>query len=236
LELLPFKEILNFSFRAFSDGFVYLGYYLKTGPHRAADWDWLIFRFSQKITRWYNRWLSLGGRYVLIKYVLEAQPVFWMSMESVPRSIINKIHKVIFHYLWNGRNDSCQFHLCKWELLSRPKINGGWGFLNLYHFNLALNVVTLWRLLTQQSIWHQVMFDKYLHNTTLFNWLRQPTHNLLAVSRMWASLVCSLPIINHWISWNLGAGHHISIGRDKILGMGDVSLLSLELVEILNSK
>jgi hypothetical protein len=136
LELAPFKALLNFSFRALADGFKYLGYYLKTGPHRATDWDWLVSRFSQKITRWYNRWLSLGGRYILIKSVLEAQPVFWMSMESVPRSIINKIRKVIFHYLWNGCNDSCQFHLCRWEMLSRPKRNGGWGSLT--------SIISIW--------------------------------------------------------------------------------------------
>jgi len=159
-----------------------------------------------------------------------------MSIESVSRSIINNIRKVIFHYLWNGCNDSCQFHLYRWDMLSRPKRNGGWGFLNLYHFNLALNVVTLWRLLNQQSIWHQVIFDKYLHNNTLFYWLRQPTHNLHVVSRIWASLVRSLHALNHWISWNPWAGKHISIGIDKILGMGEASILSLELVEVLNLK
>jgi hypothetical protein len=110
------------------------------------------------------------------------------------------------------------------------------GFLNLYHFNLALNAVTLWRLLNQQSIWHQVIFDKYLHNNTLFYWLRQPAHNLHAVSRIWASLVRSLHVLNHWISWNPGTGQLIAIGRDKILGMGDASLLSSELVEALNLK
>jgi hypothetical protein len=132
VDLTPFKDLLPYSFSALSSGFKYLGYFLKTGPHRAADWSWLVSKLSQKIAGWYNRWLSLGGRYILIKSVLEGQPVFWMSMESLPRTILNKIRKVMFHYLWNERSDSCHFHLCRWEILSRPKRNGGWGLRNLF--------------------------------------------------------------------------------------------------------
>jgi hypothetical protein len=70
----------------------------------------------------------MGGRYILVKTVLEGQPVYWMSMEAIPRSVINKIRKLMFHFLWNGQSDTQQYHLCRWETLSRPKKNGGWGF------------------------------------------------------------------------------------------------------------
>jgi hypothetical protein len=93
-----------------------------------------------------------------------------MSMEALPHSVINKIRKVMFHFLWNGHSDTQH----RWEVLSRPKKNGGWGFRNLFHFNMALNAITLWQVLTQESIWHQVIRDKYLHNSTLINWLRFP--------------------------------------------------------------
>jgi hypothetical protein len=42
-------------------------------------------------------------------------------------------------------------------------------------------------------------------------------------------LVSSSPIIFHWLAWNPGDGTEIRIGEDKILGMGDRSLLSPEL-------
>jgi hypothetical protein len=194
---------------------------LKTGAHRAADWDWLVSKVTNKIGLWCNRWLSLGGRYILVKTVLEGQPVYWMSMEALPHTVLNKIRKMMFHFLWNGHSDTQQYHLCRWEVLSRPKKNGGWGFRNLTHFNLALNAITLWRVLTQESIWHQVIRDKYLHNSTLINWIRRPSHNCNSTSRIWSSLIRSIPIINHWLSWCPGAGHLISIGRDRILGIGD---------------
>jgi hypothetical protein len=172
----------------------------------------------------------------LVKSVMEGQPVYWMSMESLPRTVINKIRKVMFHFLWNGRSDSQQYHLCRWEILSRPKRNGGWGFRNLFHFNLALNANTFWRVLTQESIWHQVVMDKYLHNSTLIIWIRKPSHTLTSVSRVWSSLIRTLPVINHWLSWRPGAGHLITIGRDRILGIGDKYFLSEELITLLNRK
>jgi hypothetical protein len=51
---------------------------------RASDWDWLIAKLLKKVGLWCNHWLSLGGRYILVKVVLEAQPTFWMSMEALP--------------------------------------------------------------------------------------------------------------------------------------------------------
>jgi hypothetical protein len=44
------------------------------------------------------------------------------------------------------------------------------------------------------------------------------------------------PIINHWLSWRPGASHLITIGRDKILGIGDRSFLHEEVITLLNKK
>jgi hypothetical protein len=75
-ELLPFKSLLPYTFSELSDGFKYLGYFLKTGKHEAEDCGWLLAKISKKISLWCNRWLSMGGRYILIKTVLEGQPVY----------------------------------------------------------------------------------------------------------------------------------------------------------------
>jgi hypothetical protein len=75
-EILPFKDFLPYNFSDLSIGFHYLGYYLKTRSHRAAYWEWLVNKILKKITLWCYRWLSLGGRYILVKIVLEGQLVY----------------------------------------------------------------------------------------------------------------------------------------------------------------
>jgi hypothetical protein len=62
----------------------------------------------------------------------------------------------MFQFLWSGHSDTQHYHLCRWEVLSRPKKLEGWGFRNISIFNLALNVITLWRVLTQTSLWQKV--------------------------------------------------------------------------------
>jgi hypothetical protein len=47
-ELLPFRSFLPFTFTALHTGFKYLGFHLKTGPQRVADWSWLINKIGKE--------------------------------------------------------------------------------------------------------------------------------------------------------------------------------------------
>jgi hypothetical protein len=76
LDLTPYKSLFPFTFSDLSTGFKYLGYHLKTGPQRVEDWSWMLKKVEKKIGLWCYRWLSLGGRYTLLKSVLESQPVY----------------------------------------------------------------------------------------------------------------------------------------------------------------
>jgi len=84
LELNCFKSFMPYTFNVLSTSFWYLGYVLKTGSQRAVDWEWLVVGVSNKINHWGTRWLSLGGRFILLKSVLEGKNVYWMTMEALP--------------------------------------------------------------------------------------------------------------------------------------------------------
>jgi hypothetical protein len=86
-----------------------------------------------------------------------------------------------------------------------------------------------------ESLWHFVVRDKYLKNSSLIDWLRKPEHKVGSVSRIWASLLRTLPIILNWITWIPGSGTLIKIGCDIILGLGLRSILSNDLRLFLNS-
>jgi hypothetical protein len=97
-----FKEVFPYNFVDLSEGFRYLGYFLKSRKYKAEDWRWLLAKFEKRIGHWCNRWLSLGGRFVLIKVVLESQPVYWMDLVVIPVSVLNKIRQLMFTFLWSG--------------------------------------------------------------------------------------------------------------------------------------
>ena len=80
------------------------------------------------------------------------------------------------------------------------------------------------------GIWHKVIIDKYLPHTTVKNWFRSPTIHRKAASGIWNGLLKSVHLITHWLSWIPGSDHLIALGRDEILGMGDKSFLSLNIL------
>jgi hypothetical protein len=59
--------------------------------YKAEDWRWLLAKIEKRIGHWCNMWLSLGGPFILIKVVLESQPVYWMVLVVILVSILNKI-------------------------------------------------------------------------------------------------------------------------------------------------
>jgi hypothetical protein len=114
----------------------------------------------------------IGRRYILCKSVLESQPVYWLSLTTIPFSILNKLRKIMYNFLWNGNSETHHYHLCRWETLAKPKHSGGWGFQNIFSFSKALAANTLWRVLMKDGIWQKVIKDKYLPFTTVKNWFR----------------------------------------------------------------
>jgi hypothetical protein len=95
-------------------------------------------------------------------------------------------------------------HLCNWSQLAKPKRLGGWGLKNPFLFNRALAANSLWRVLMEDGIWHCVIKDKYLPYTSVATWLRSTQVFQPVASHFWKSLMKSLPLITHWLSWKPG--------------------------------
>jgi hypothetical protein len=217
-ELNSFKVVFPYSFLALDIGFKYLGFFLKAGAQRSEDWGWLIKKFEKRIKNWCFRWLTLGGCLTLLKVVLSSQAIYWMSLAIVPISVLNILRKMMYNFLWKRTNDSHQMHLCNWEKIIVPKSYGGWGILNIYDFSKSLAANTLWRVLLGKGIWHRVIIDKYLHNSTVINWFRSWSFQQSGASRIWNGLIKVVHLITHGLSWNPGKGINRLWGRTRSWG------------------
>lgn len=78
--------------------------------------------------------------------------------------------------------------------------------------------------------------DKYLGATTLLPWLRMSTFEQGRASPFWKGLLSASPVILHWLRWKPGSGAEIALGRDKILGLDHLSILSPQLRSLLSSQ
>jgi hypothetical protein len=119
------KDIFPHNFEELVKGFRYLGYFLNADAYKYVDWRWLLSNIEERIGMWCNIWLSLGGRYTLVKSILESQPLYWMALVAMPTSILEKIRKLMFIFLWSSDEGKNHFHLCSWEVLAKQKLMGG---------------------------------------------------------------------------------------------------------------
>ena len=59
----------------------------------------------------YNRHLSLNGRLTLINLVLNSIPIYFLSLDKVPKQILSNIRYIFFNFLWTGAQKSEGSHL-----------------------------------------------------------------------------------------------------------------------------
>ena len=90
-------------------------------------------------------WLLLGGRLVLVKYVLEGILVYQLSLESFPKFIQEKIRQKCFKFMWVGKKDKGSYHLVSWNKIATPEGLRGWGLKNIFIFGTSLATNSMWR-------------------------------------------------------------------------------------------
>ena len=108
-ELITIQNIFSFNVDKIDAGMKYLGFHLKPCRYLMIDWDWLISKVERKIKNWSFRWLSKGGKLILVKSVLEAIPVYWVHF-WIPMGILDRIRKICFNFLWSGKNENLGIH------------------------------------------------------------------------------------------------------------------------------
>jgi len=74
--------------------FLYLGLSIGGDPRRLAFWEPVLSTIKSKLSGWQSRFLSFGGRLVLLKYVLTSLPVYALSFFKAPSGIISSIESI----------------------------------------------------------------------------------------------------------------------------------------------
>ena len=85
------------------------------------------------------------GRVVLVKSVLTAIAIYYITVLNLLVEVLNKIDALRQAYLWEGCGKviggKCKIN---WDQVCRSKLQGGLGILNLKKFATALRIRWLW--------------------------------------------------------------------------------------------
>jgi len=64
--------------------FLYLGLPIGGDSRKLNFWKPVVERFTSRLSSWNNKFLSFGGRLVLLKYVMSSLPVYFLSFFKAP--------------------------------------------------------------------------------------------------------------------------------------------------------
>ncbi|XP_022042015.2 uncharacterized protein LOC110944672 [Helianthus annuus] len=138
--------------------FNYLGIPLGANMNRICNWDPIVNIFKNRLSSWKAHTLSIGGRVVLIKAVLESLLIYYLSIFKAPIKVIDKLESLMRNFLWGGSEEVRKMHWVAWDKVTLPNKFDGLGFCKLKTVNEALLSKWVWRYrVEEESLWRRVV-------------------------------------------------------------------------------
>jgi len=104
--------------------------------------------------------------------------MYMMSFFEIPKEVRKKLDYFRSRFFWQSDEHKRKYRLAKWDILCQPKEQGGLGIQNLELKNIALLSKWLYRLLTIDGTWQQILRNKYLGTKPLIqvHWKSGDSH------------------------------------------------------------
>jgi hypothetical protein len=154
-----------------------------------STWNPVLELIQRRLASWKNKYVSLGGRVVLLNSVLAAIPIFYLSVFKMPVGVWKKLVRLQRRFLWGGSAGASKICWVSWNDVCRPKKEGGLGVKDLRIMNISLLTKWKWRLFSEeQSIWKNVLINRYGDGVRGFGWMSRTLSSNVA-SIWWNDLV-----------------------------------------------
>lgn len=103
----------------------YLGLPCVVGHNKKPAFASLSDKVRNCILSWSSRLLSIGGKEVFIKSVLQAIPSYAMMCFLLPKSFCTDLEALLTRFWWQKSIEKWGIHWCTWASLCELKENGG---------------------------------------------------------------------------------------------------------------
>jgi hypothetical protein len=226
---LQYKQLMGCE--AGSLPFRYLGIPIHFRKLTNGEWNEVETRFARKLGCWKGKLLSYGDRLVLINSVLLSLPMFMLSFLEVPVGVRKRLDFYRSRFFWQSDENKKKYRLTKWNIICRPKDQGGLGIEVLELKNRCLLSKWLFKLLHEQGVWQELLTNKYLNNKTLSQVEAKPTD-----SQFWKGLMRVKDDFFRNGHFELGNGSSVRFWEDKWLGNRPLAHLYPNLYNVVQRK
>jgi len=153
----------------------------------------------------------MAGRLALIKTVLTALPLFYLSFFRAPKTVVNRLSSIQRQFLWGGKLEEKKIAWVSWTQCCASRDVRGLGVKDLRILNNSLLIKWKWFMFHQShQLWNRILISKYKG----WRGLDQGPHKQ-HFSTWWADLKAlnqdnSMTAISKQFCWKMGRGEKCS--------------------------
>ncbi|GJX38825.1 RNA-directed DNA polymerase, eukaryota [Tanacetum coccineum] len=133
--------VLNTPFR-------YLGVTVGECMSQKSAWVGLVNKLQARLSKWKVKTLSIGGRLTLLKSVLGASPIYYMSIFKVPKGVLKTMESIRSKFFNGVDSSDRKISWVAWDNVLASKLNGGLGVSSFFALNSALLLKWVWRFIS----------------------------------------------------------------------------------------
>ncbi|CAM8902040.1 unnamed protein product [Rhodiola kirilowii] len=180
----------------------YLGLPLVMGQRKVEMFGCITDKVWKKINDWKCKFLSAAGREVLIKAVLQALPIYMMSVYRLPERSIQELSRLLLKFWWDKGDKNRGISWVNKETLQKKKMEGGLGFRNLRFFNDAILMKICWRIVKFPNLLvSRILLAKYCPDGTIWSARLIPE-----ASHVWRGVMKVMDYFKGAIWWDADRG------------------------------
>eukprot|EP00253_Pinus_taeda_P011292 PITA_11292 len=192
----------------------YLGNLLDFTSKRLKNWQGVLDKLRNRVVNWAFRTLNMAGRIVLVKSVLQAIPIYPLSIMAAHLGICSKIREIMRKFIWGGANHQKKWALVSWKHLTERKEKGGLGLRDPEKLNKVLGAKLWWRWLREgNDLWKAIWRLKYNMPDTTVDILRQ--RETPKGSTIWDLARQNRDIVENHIFWEVRGGGEANFWEEK---------------------
>ncbi|XP_019183220.1 PREDICTED: uncharacterized protein LOC109178127 [Ipomoea nil] len=198
--------------------FTYLGCPVYIGRKKCIYFASVIDKVKARCLSWQCRLLSKGGKAILISSVLQAIPLHIFSACAPLKQVIRDLERCYASFFWK-QSGGARYHWSSWKTLSRPKKEGGVGFMDLDLMVRAASAKLWWNFRTDHTLWSDFMRAKYCSRV-------HPVAKLVQNrdSHTWKRMLAVRDEVEGVLTWRLFQGR-VSFWWDNWSGLGPLGRL-----------
>ncbi|GJY62112.1 RNA-directed DNA polymerase, eukaryota [Tanacetum coccineum] len=135
--------------------FKYLGVTVGDNMSRHSAWSDVMQKVRSRLSSWKAKTLSIGGRLTLLKAVLGAVPLYFMSIYKAPKGVLHELEKIRNKFFIGADSADRKISWVAWKHVLAGKKRGGLGVSSYFALNRALLLKWYWRFISKDgSLWY----------------------------------------------------------------------------------